>query len=84
MRGKPSLINWLCSDARNGKNLNPMACQTCESPCEYGKRWLESMSMALPKETRENPFYPKDLPDLRTTPHQIFKRYTLNKRAIKQ
>lgn len=83
MRGKPSLINWLCSDARNGRKLNPTACQTCESPCEYGKQWLVSLGMTLPTETRENPVYPKALPDMRTTPHQIFKRYALNKRAIK-
>ena len=51
-----------------------MACQNCESPCEYGKTWLRQMGMPRPKETREPSPYPKDLPDLSTTFRAIYRR----------
>ena len=74
MPRKTSLLIQLCSDARNSQGLNPMACQNCESPCEYGKTWLRQMGMPLPKETREPSPYPKDLPDLSTTFRAIYRR----------
>lgn len=65
MARKPMLTSLLCSDAKTGRKLNPSACQTCISPCEYGKGWLRQLGLPLPKETRTHVFY--DIPELETT-----------------
>ena len=46
---KPQAISCLCTEAKHGKKLNPTACQTCESPCEYGKDWLKQLGLERPK-----------------------------------
>ena len=44
------LENRLCSNAHpSQKKFNPLACQTCISPCGPGRRWLEQMGMQAPK-----------------------------------
>lgn len=83
MPPKHKLISQLCSEARDGKRLNPTACQTCISPCEYGKDWLRQMDMQPPEETRERPIYPKDIPRLSTTPKAISGRWYKNLMAQK-
>lgn len=46
---KMKLESMLCSDAKKGKRLNPSACQTCTSSCEYGIAWLKTLGLEPPK-----------------------------------
>ena len=72
--GRTLLTSMLCSNAHNGKTLNPSACQTCVSPCAYGKQWLTSLGLPLPEETRGSIFYDSDIPELSTSLRAMFKR----------
>lgn len=51
-RQKPE--NYLCSDAaaRGKRAADPTACQTCQSPCDHGIRWLEQLGLDTPKRVR--------------------------------
>lgn len=58
MSRKPVLTNLLCEDARQGKKLNPTACQTCISPCAYGQQWLKELGInPADDKTGEQPVY---------------------------
>lgn len=81
MPRRPSLTSQLCSAAANGRNLNPTACQNCESPCEYGKEWLRHLGLEQPKEAHDPIFFSSDAPELKTTFKDIYRRRDKSFRA---
>lgn len=51
--GKMNLMNYLCRKAYPAKKEpNPSACQTCTSPCDFGRQWLAQLGMDAPKRVK--------------------------------
>lgn len=50
--------SYLCSMAAHSigrkKEYNPEACKSCESPCAYGKKWIEMLEKAEKKKDKQS------------------------------
>lgn len=63
---KTNLMKYLCNRAVPSRRPeNPSACQTCTSPCEYGRDWLHRLGLEAPPRTGEH--MPAYIPGKQTT-----------------